>query len=413
MGPIVTLLGLACLASSVLAQSGLRVQYQWEYVDWVEPSVEQTGKSYILGNSFPLDIDIDKLGRIFVTSPQWFEGIPISLSLMTNAQGPGGPLLTPYPDWSWHVPNDCEKITSVFRIAIDECDRLWFVDLGRRGKTLMCPMKIMVFDLNTDQLIHTHILSDETSLNGMASYVTPIVEIGATCLDTHLFVADVIRHGMMVYDLRRDHSWRLNNTYGNAFGNDSDVSSLTIAGETFDLIDGTLGMSLSPPGFSDKRYLYFNSLASYYQKFTDVDSLKMSENQEPIIYQSILKRPSQAGVQATSKRGVLFFQLVEYTAIACWNIEKPFTPENIAVIAQDEEKLQYVSGIKVKVNPEGQEELWFNTIRLQKIVLKTIRHDEVNYRTLRGLVDDLIRNTVCEPPNWRGSYPDLTSWRQI
>lgn len=116
-------------------------------------------------------------------------------------------------------------------------------------------MKIMVFDLRTDRLIHKHILSDEVALNGKAAYVTPIVDIGPTCLDTHLYVADVIRHGMMVYDFRRDHSWRLNNTEGNAFGNNpEDVLKLTIAGESFELIDGTLGMSLSPPGFAPKRY---------------------------------------------------------------------------------------------------------------------------------------------------------------
>lgn len=161
------------------------------------------------------------------------------------------------------------------------------------------------------------------------------------------------------------------------------------------------------------RYLYFNSLASLYQKFTDVDGLKMSETEEPTIYQGILKRPSPAGVQATSKYGVLFFPLAEMTAVGCWHIEKPFTPDNIAIVAQDEKTLQYISGMKVKLNPEGREELWFNTNRLQKILNKTLRHDEPNYRIIRGLVDDLIRNTVCEPPNWRGSYPDLTTWKQI
>lgn len=158
------------------------------------------------------------------------------------------------------------------------------------------------------------------------------------------------------------------------------------------------------------RYLYFNSLASFHQKFTDVGSLKRSEYWEPPVFQSIVKRPSQAGVQATSKRGVLFFQLVQTTAIACWNIEKPFTPENIVVVAQDEEKLQYVSGIKVIINSRGEEELWFNTNRLQKTINMTLKPTEVNFRLIRGLVDDIIRGTNCEPSGFRRPVPDLYSW---
>lgn len=154
-------------------------------------------------------------------------------------------------------------------------------------------------------------------------------------------------------------------------------------------------------------------MASFYQKFTDVNSLKESLYREPLVFESIQKRSSQAGVQATSRRGILFFQLVQKTAIACWNIEKPFTPENIVTIAQDEEKLQYVSGIKVIVNKYGVEELWFNTNRLQKTINKTLRPDEINFRIIRGNVDEIIRGTKCEPSGFRTRAPDISSWQQI
>lgn len=141
--------------------------------------------------------------------------------------------------------------------------------------------------------------------------------------------------------------------------------------------------------------------------------LKLSQFREPLVFQSIVKRASQAGVQATSRRGVIFFQLVELTAIACWNIENPFSSDYIHVVAQDEETLQYVSGIKVVTNHRGEEELWFNTNRLQKTINKTLRPNEVNFRLIRGLVDELIRNTVCEPVGVGGPYPEIYSWRQV
>lgn len=96
----------------------LEVVYQWKYLDWVWPDAFLTGKNYTLGNAFTQDVDIDRQGRVFVTSPQWLEGVPISLSLVTKAQGPGGHLLVPYPNWSWHTPYSCDSIISVYRVAV-------------------------------------------------------------------------------------------------------------------------------------------------------------------------------------------------------------------------------------------------------------------------------------------------------
>ncbi|KAL0104547.1 hypothetical protein PUN28_017344 [Cardiocondyla obscurior] len=394
--------------------SHLEVAYQWKYLDWVWPNTLLTGKNFTLGNAFTQDVDIDRQGRIFVTSPQWLDGVPISLSLVTKAHGPGGHLLIPYPNWSWHISFSCDSIVSVYRIAIDECNRLWVIDTGRVMMRAVCPTKILIFDLATDQLIHKYVVPDDQVLFGKAALVTPIVDVGKTCLDTYLYVADVDQNGLVIYDLYRDYSWRVNNTRGNAFGPDEDAMNITIAGEWFDLTDGTLGMSLSPLGYFNHRYLYFNSLASYHQKYTDTASLLQSEYREPVIFQSNYKRASQAGVQATSRRGVIFFQLVQLTAIACWDIGKPFTPENVVIIAQDEETLQYVSGIKVITNRAGEEELWFNTNRLQKTINMSLKSTETNFRLIRGAVDDIIRGTNCEPSGARTRAPDpIIFWHQI
>lgn len=142
-------------------------------------------------------------------------------------------------------------------------------------------------------------------------------------------------------------------------------------------------------------------------------SLKASEFQEPLIFQSIYKRQSQAGVQATSKRGVIFFQLVQLTALACWNIERPFTPENVVTLVQDVDRLQYVSGIKVIQNLKGEEELWVNTNRLQKIINMNLTPTETNFRIIRGKVDDIIRGTRCEPAFYRKETPDMSAFRVV
>lgn len=112
---LVLLLGLLVCSSQ---PQHLEVVYQWKYLDWVWPNIHLTGKNYTLGNAFTQDVDIDRQGRVFVTSPQWLEGVPISLSLVTKGQGPGGRLLVPYPNWSWHTSFNCDSIISVYRVAV-------------------------------------------------------------------------------------------------------------------------------------------------------------------------------------------------------------------------------------------------------------------------------------------------------
>lgn len=89
--------------------------------------------------------------------------------------------------------------------------------------------------------------------DGVSQLVTPIVEIGNSCLDAHLYVADLMRHGLLVYSLRDNRSWRWDNTVENAFGYEEASVDINIAGENIQLYDGIFGMSLSPEGFFDKR----------------------------------------------------------------------------------------------------------------------------------------------------------------
>ncbi|XP_023247479.1 protein yellow-like [Copidosoma floridanum] len=127
------------------------------------------------------------------------------------------------------------------------------VDTGSATGQSICPMKIVAFDLSTDKPILVYQIPESQTVARRASYVNPVVEIGDTCNDTFVYVADVIKHGLLVYSMRENRSWRLDNTPGNAFGDDPDAGTLTIAGESFSVNDGTLGMSLSPRGFYAKR----------------------------------------------------------------------------------------------------------------------------------------------------------------
>ena len=74
-------------------------------------------------------------------------------------------VLQPYPSWDWHSDaaagqpeaNNCSGIVSVLRVRADRCNRLWVLDSGVVDSLVnfrvACPPKLLVFDMQTDQLV--------------------------------------------------------------------------------------------------------------------------------------------------------------------------------------------------------------------------------------------------------------------
>jgi len=77
-------------------------------------------------------------GRVFVSLPKWKGCTPATLASLpfdADFNETTSPKLNPYPNWSWHSrpENDCDGLTSVFRMRADQCGRLWVLDSGLTG----------------------------------------------------------------------------------------------------------------------------------------------------------------------------------------------------------------------------------------------------------------------------------------
>lgn len=144
------LLILTTFVANAAAQKNLYLQYQWKYLDFQFPSAAIRdaairNRVYIKGNSFPIDIDVYNGGFMtkllnffisfwiqneknifysasgtlhFVTMPRFFDGTPITLGTITGTTVDGGPLIAPFPDYSWHQSGNCNGFTSVFRVFV-------------------------------------------------------------------------------------------------------------------------------------------------------------------------------------------------------------------------------------------------------------------------------------------------------
>ena len=112
-----------CL-SMVFPASGqkLEVTYEWKWIDYLwdkESDRDAAIKSGHYNKTKPIVIDVDtwKDGRVFVTIIRQ-DGVPASLTTVSDVYGDGGKLLMPYPDWSWTKLGDCDAITNVYRVAV-------------------------------------------------------------------------------------------------------------------------------------------------------------------------------------------------------------------------------------------------------------------------------------------------------
>ncbi|XP_051172030.1 major royal jelly protein 1-like isoform X1 [Leptopilina boulardi] len=380
--------------------------YEWKYIDYMWNSPEAKNEAIKSGNynfTSPILIDVDrsKDGRTFVTIVRT-KGVPASLGVVSNQKGPGGPLLKPYPDWSWYKKGDCNSITNVFRIAIDRCNRLWVLDNGVIEEEQVCPAQLLTFNLTTNNLIHRVKIEDRISQNSQTHHgllITPIVQTdGEHCEKSKVFIADVTGYGMIIVNL--PYMWRLDGPY---FAPEPfpHLSVSTIAGETFTLSDGLFGMALSPDIGNNPQFLIFRPFASRSFYAAKVNDIMQTKVDQPLVYYNFTNViPSQSTAQAFSSEGTLFFGLTSQIAIACWNQFRDMTPQNIEIIAQDDETLQFASGVKV-IPPsvrQMEEELWVVTNRYQKIALGTMNFNEINYRILKQSVRKLIAGTKCEHP---------------
>ncbi|XP_024083953.1 protein yellow-like [Cimex lectularius] len=386
------------------------VIHSWRNVDFNFPSSStrdamlRTGK-FIPKNIAIIDVDVWEgfnggAQKIFVTMPRLKPGTPATLASV----GLTG-ILSPYPDWGWHREGYCDGITSVFRVEVDQCGRLWVLDSGtidifESQPKMICPPQILVFNMNDDTLIGRYRFPDDV-IDPKSLLVTIVVDTrDATCENTFAYIADVVSYKLIVFDGRHQKSWRVSNNYFYPYPLHG---AFEIAGVTFDLMDGILGLALGPMYAGDRR-LYFHSLASVRESWVATSVLRNSSlftdgNGSPSSFHvSQYTRPSQSAAQAMTKSGILFFGLLSQNAIACWNSKLSYTKDNIITVAQNNETLQFASGIKIR---NGR--VWALTSKLQNFIKGAVLETGENYRILTEKIENLTKGTKCRPTELESS----------
>ncbi|GLH04183.1 Protein yellow, partial [Gryllus bimaculatus] len=446
--PLFLSLLLALGAAPASALTRLQELYTWRGVDFQFPNAAVRAAAirsgaYVEGSAVPLDVDVyqgESGQRVFVTLPRLNPGTPTTLATVVEdpragaAYVPGGspgsaPLLTAYPDWAWNRQGDCDALTSVFRMQVDQaCGRLWALDTGRvdilSRFELICPPKLVVFDLRGgDRVLKKHRFPDDVLQAGSLPVTVAVDVRGAdrhSCGSAFAYVADVTEYGLVVYDLYNDRSWRVNHKYFYPYPTSG---TFNVAGTTFDLMDGVLGLALSPalPQEGGERRLYFHSLASVRESWVSTGVLRNASlfadgaNAARGLFRlSEGERPSQAAAEAMDPHGVLFFSLLARNSLNCWVAAtgSPYNARSLVELDQDDRALQFASGLKVVTGRDGAPEVWLLTSRFQRLMGSGLDPTDFNFRVLRAPVRLLVKGTKCDQRRGGVEAPQRPSYGQ-
>ncbi|XP_023022865.2 L-dopachrome tautomerase yellow-f2 [Leptinotarsa decemlineata] len=360
----------------------------------------RTNIDYQYENNIPMSVNAWK-NKLFITVPRRRLGIPSTLNYVSldNPIRHNTPLI-PYPNWKKNLypdpQNTGQNFLSVYRVAVDPCDRLWFVDTGvlelPGNATKVKPPTLVIMDLNTDQVIHTFqipadSLKPKTSLTSISVDVTE-----NTCGDAYAYITDLGAFGLVVYSLKNNKSWRVNHRY---FNPDPNLANFFVSGHSFKFNDGIFSTELSSLKQNGYRDLYFHPLAGthMYKVSTlllrnETESNRSSDGTD---FQNIGDRGPQSQSTAAyihQPSGVMFLGLINQNALACWNTNLPLN--TISIVQKDNKTMAYPSDVKVH-----DDKVYLITNSMPQFLFGKLDYDTINFRVWSNNVEDAIAGTRC------------------
>lgn len=321
--------------------------------------------------------------------------------------------MIPYPNFEANRirPNQTNynnNLVSVFRVKVDPCDRLWFVDTGiadLAGTTrqLTTP-RLFIIDLRTDRVIRRFTLN--SSLASADAVFGGNIEVDVTadtCDRAFAYLPDFGAYRLVVYSYEQNDAWRIKHPY---FYFDPFASPFYIGGLTFLWTDGIFGVTLSPLQSDGFRIFYFTSISSNHQFAVSTRYLRdrnVATNTTVLLQAYRFLGTRGPNSQTTShaldpRTGVLFYTLVNQNGIGCWNsIENAnnYSPQTNFVLATDDVTMIFPNDIIF----DESENIWLLTDRLPVSNVRGLSENEVNFRLFSAPIRDVIRGTVCENVN--------------
>ncbi|EFN87184.1 protein yellow [Harpegnathos saltator] len=376
--------------------------YSWKQVEYKLPndSIQNefiASGDYVPENNMPLGLAVWHK-KIFVTVPRWKRGVLATVNSFSMDDSSPSPMLDPYPDFKTNNIHTPDGLVSIFRLRIDSCDRMWGLDTGvddiLGDSKVVRPMRLIVIDLKTDEIIRKYTLKDtdvkpDTFIADLAVDVPP-----GQCDKAYAYMSDLSEYGIVVYSWEKDDSWRINHHY---FHFDPLNSDYNISGYNYQWSDGVFGLSLSPVRSDGYRTLYFHSMSGITEFSVSTDVLQDSTLRKSSEFHNF-RVVGNKGALSQGPSSVIdpetcidYFTQPSRNGIACWDTKTELTPETFKLVARNNKTLVFPQDV---VLDDMSRRLYVLSNNLPKFIHDSYNPSETNFYITSADLDRLT--SMCE-----------------
>ncbi|XP_070500416.1 L-dopachrome tautomerase yellow-f2-like [Chironomus tepperi] len=369
---------------------------QWNQIEY--ENIPETGNfQFIQYNNVPQGFAPYK-DKIFVAVPRRNQGIPSTLNYVKLEPGQDvytNPKLHSYPNYETNEldatnqanPN---RIVSVYRPRVDECDRLWAVDSGvistSGNASVIQRPSIWVFDLKTDQLVKRfeipeHVVRDG---RGLASITVDVIDCNG---NSFAYIPDLLNSEMIIYNMQEDKAYRMQHNYFrmNPFEGDYDVDGLKFSWE-----DGIFSITLSNRDKDGYRTAYFHPMSSFTEFAVSTKILRNETSATRGYHGNDVKVVGNRGKNTQSTMhsyhaatGVIYYAQINKNAVSCWNSDRELKAANFKEVVRDDTKLIYPADLKIYGD-----DLYVLSNRMIRHIYSKLDTNEVNFRIFKISIKD-------------------------
>ncbi|XP_066153350.1 L-dopachrome tautomerase yellow-f2-like [Euwallacea fornicatus] len=356
---------------------------------------------YRYETNIPMGANVWK-DKLFITVPRRRLGVPSTLNYVPlgSEKRQNVPLI-PYPSWDINLYPDTsgslDNFVSVYRIAIDVCDRMWFVDTGivetLGNRTIVKPHQLVIINLQNDQILHRFTLPENvlTPATVLASLTVDTPK--GSCGDAFAYFPDLAGYGLIVFSLRENRAWRVTHNY---FFLEPLAGNFNIAGHSFQWNDGVFSVELSDIKSDGFRDMYFHAMAGTHMYKVSTRILRnqtlatrsFHENDFVVIGD---RGPNSQTATADIHKptGTMFLGLVNQNAVGCWNVNNDLS--TLSIVQKNDENMIYPSDVKV-----SGDKVYVLTNTMPEFLYGRLNYDIINFRVWANDVRSAIEGTKCQ-----------------
>ncbi|CRL01323.1 CLUMA_CG014255, isoform A [Clunio marinus] len=346
--------------------------------------------------------------KVFVAVPRRSQGVPSTLNYVKLEEGRDlyvNPKLHSYPNYEMNELDPSNKpsshrIVSVYRPRVDECERLWFVDIGVSNTSgianIIQQPSIWVIDLKNDSVINRYEIPPSDAINGLG-LANLAVDVISCDGNSFAYLPNLITSQIIVYNLEKNQSYTVQHNYFHMHPFEGDYN---VDGLRFTWDDGIFSIALAERDKnSSYRLAYFHPMSSFSEFAVSTEVLQNETLATRSYHGDDFKLVGNRGKNSQStmhefheKSGTLFFAEINQNAVTCWNSKRSLKPSRLGTVAKDNLTLIYPSDLKVV-----EDDLWVLSNRMIRHIYSKLDTDGgFNFRIFRTSVKDAIADTKCK-----------------